>query len=148
MPTADVSIAQHIDLFRERFTRLLITSPMPAIAITDERTGDTRQLSAVTPMYDAEAGMGDVHFGQNVYLADGTYTVTITVGDEQAQFRGVMVTAVQMATPTGTPPTATATSLTPRPATSIGATPTASRATEPAAPPAEVPTDMPMDMPE
>ena len=44
-------------------------------------------------------GVGDAHWGANLNLPDGTYSVTVTLGDEQAQFRGVMVSSVQMPTP-------------------------------------------------
>ncbi len=45
-------------------------------------------------MYDPTAGIQDMHYGNNIALGPGTYTVTVTVDGEQATFavRVVMTT--------------------------------------------------------
>ncbi len=64
----------------------------PTIRITDEATGVARDLPAVTGMYGTAMGPADFHYGQNVFLPDGTYAVTVMVGaSDTAQFRDVAV---------------------------------------------------------
>jgi hypothetical protein len=69
----------------------VVSSVTPAITITDEASGATRTVDDVAAMYDIQAGQNDLHFGNNVYLPDGTYTVQVTVGPESAQFMHVAV---------------------------------------------------------
>jgi hypothetical protein len=61
----------------------------PTIRITDKATGESRDLPQVVGM----AGMSsDFHYGQNVWLPDGTYQVTVFVNPtDTALFRDVMV---------------------------------------------------------
>jgi 5-hydroxyisourate hydrolase-like protein (transthyretin family) len=63
----------------------------PQISITDDATGQTRALASVMSMYDIQVGQSDLHYGNNVYLPDGGYTVTVVVGSDMAQFSQVMV---------------------------------------------------------
>jgi hypothetical protein len=68
----------------------------PTIRITDKATGESRDLPGVMGM---SSGMNatDFHYGQNVFLPDGTYLVTVQLGaDDAAQFRDVMVMAAPM----------------------------------------------------
>ena len=37
-------------------------------------------------MYDATVGLQDMHYGNNISLGPGIYTVTVTVDGEQATF--------------------------------------------------------------
>lgn len=67
----------------------------PTIRITNKDTGETRSLPHVTGMYGSTMGMSDFHFGQNLFLADGTYLVTVEVGPDTALFRDVLVMAEQ-----------------------------------------------------
>jgi hypothetical protein len=75
----------------DKATGAPLGSPMPRITITDRKTGSARELKAVTAMYDVKEGQGDVHFGENVHVANGTYTVTVSVGGERAVFKKVAV---------------------------------------------------------
>jgi hypothetical protein len=69
----------------------------PTIRITDKATGVARDLPAVMGMYSSSMGPSDFHYGQNVFLPDGTYTVTVMVGEsDAAQFRDVDVMAGPM----------------------------------------------------
>jgi len=65
--------------------------PAPKITITDRKTGRSRELQAVTAMYDVTEGQDDLHFGDNVHLANGTYRITVSVGGERAVFKKVAV---------------------------------------------------------
>jgi len=66
-------------------------SPVPKITITDRKTGRSKALQAVTAMHDVTEGQGDPRFGDNVYLADGMYRITVSVGGERAVFKKVAV---------------------------------------------------------
>jgi hypothetical protein len=68
----------------------------PTIRITDKASGATRDLPQVMGMYGASMGMSDFHYGQNVFLPDGTYLVKVLVGMDSAEFRDVMVAATPM----------------------------------------------------
>jgi 5-hydroxyisourate hydrolase-like protein (transthyretin family) len=63
----------------------------PQIQITNESTGQSRMVDDVAAMYDVQVGMGDLHYGNNVYLPDGTYTVTVMIGQETATFQHVAI---------------------------------------------------------
>lgn len=67
------------------------SSVMPSITITNVATGASRPLSDVMLMYDVQTGQSDLHFGNNLYLPDGTYTIVVTIGQENAQFVNVAV---------------------------------------------------------
>jgi len=73
-------------------TGAVATDLMPNIRITDKDSGVSRDLPDVMGMYDMSMGPSDVHFGQNVFLADGTYQVMVMLAPtETAQFRDVSV---------------------------------------------------------
>jgi hypothetical protein len=63
----------------------------PVIRITDKSTGESRDLPQVMGMYAVQTGPSDFHYGQNVWLPDGTYTVTAMIGPDTAVFRDVEV---------------------------------------------------------
>jgi len=65
--------------------------PAPKITITDRKTGRSKALQAVTAMPDVTEGQGVPHFGDNVYLVNGTYRITVSVGSERAVFKKVAV---------------------------------------------------------
>src|SRR5438105_2543805 len=71
----------------------VVTDVTPSIRVTDRSTGESRDLAQIMGM---NTGMGaeDFRYGQNVFLPDGTYWVTVQLGrGETAQFRDVMVVA-------------------------------------------------------
>jgi hypothetical protein len=64
----------------------------PQISIANDSTGQSRNLEDVVAMYDVQTGPSDLHYGNNLYLQDGaTYTITVTIGNETAQFSHVPV---------------------------------------------------------
>ncbi len=63
----------------------------PQITITSESNGQSHTVDDVAAMYDEQMGMGDLHYGNNIYLADGTYTIAVTIGSETATFQHVPV---------------------------------------------------------
>jgi hypothetical protein len=68
----------------------------PTIRIVDKSSGESRDLPQVMGMYGAAMGMSDFNYGQNVFLADGTYLVKVLVGSDTAEFRDVMVASSPM----------------------------------------------------
>jgi hypothetical protein len=90
----------------------VIKDVVPTITITDQASGASRQLAVVVAMYDVAVGDSDFHWGNNVYLADGMYTITAKVGSDTVTFKDVSVsggtapTAMQsMTSTTGSPTT-------------------------------------------
>jgi len=66
-----------------------------SIAIANDMTGEMRNLSSMMSMNAmmsaTQMGMEELQFANNVYLPDGSYTITVMVGTEAAQFNHVMV---------------------------------------------------------
>jgi len=75
---------------------MMVTDVTPVIRITDKLSGVSRDLPQVMGMLDPGMGMTDFHYGQNLFLPDGTYQVTVMIGSDTAQFRDVMVEASPM----------------------------------------------------
>jgi hypothetical protein len=94
MPMTDQGrpVNRHIEVaVYDNATGAGLRGVMPRITITDRKTGRVRELQAVTAMYDVTEGQGDLHFGENVHLANGAYRVTVSVGGERAVFKKVAV---------------------------------------------------------
>jgi hypothetical protein len=76
----------------------IVNDLTPTIRIVDKSTGEARDVPAVMGM---AGGMNasDFHYGQNVFLPDGTYQITVLLGpDDTAQFRDVVVASSPMMT--------------------------------------------------
>jgi len=85
-------VTRHLEVtVYDTVTGARLRSAMPRITITDRKTGRSTDLQAVTAMYDVTEGPGDVHFGENVHLPNGTYRITVSVGGERAVFKKVAV---------------------------------------------------------
>jgi len=69
----------------------VVDSVTPVIRVTDKSTGQFRDLPDIMSMFDSQMGMSDFHYGQNVWLPDGTYNVDVLLGMDTASFRDVMV---------------------------------------------------------
>jgi hypothetical protein len=68
----------------------------PTIRIVDKATGEAHDLPSVMGM---SGGMtpSDFHYGQNVFLPDGTYQISVLLGPaDTAQFRDVVVESSPM----------------------------------------------------
>lgn len=57
----------------------------PVISVTNKSTGQT-QLVPIVVMQGVIEGSGDYHYGNNVNLPNGQYTVTVVIGSETANF--------------------------------------------------------------
>src|SRR5207248_2255279 len=89
---------QHLEVqITQAATGNIVMDVTPTIRITDKPTGTSRDLPQVMGMYGSTMGPTDFHYGQNVFLPDGTYTVTVLLGPaDSAQFRDVVVIAPPM----------------------------------------------------
>jgi hypothetical protein len=72
-------------------TGTLATKAIPKIMITNQGTGKSRSLASITAMYDVKESQKDLHFGSNLFLPDGKYTVLVVVGNEKAIFKDIAV---------------------------------------------------------
>ncbi|HEY1297609.1 MAG TPA: hypothetical protein VGJ60_31390 [Chloroflexota bacterium] len=74
----------------------VVSDVTPTIRIVDRSTGESRDLPSVMGM---SGGMStsDFHYGQNVFLPDGTYQISVLLGPaDTAQFRDVVVASSAM----------------------------------------------------
>ena len=84
------SVNRHVEVhLYDKGAGAVLSTPMPMITITDQASGTSRELHSVAVMYDVKLGPQDLHFGENLYLPAGVYTVTVTVGGEQATFKDI-----------------------------------------------------------
>jgi hypothetical protein len=65
-----------------------IKDVVPIVKVTAPDSS-SRQLSNITACRVTRHRETEPHFGDNVYLPNGTYTITVTVGIETAVFRNV-----------------------------------------------------------
>lgn len=76
----------------------VVSDVTPTIRIVDKSTGEARDLQGVMGM---ATGMNaaDFHYGQNVFLPDGTYQISVLLGPaDTALFRDVTVASSPMMT--------------------------------------------------
>ena len=72
----------------------MVMDVTPLIRVTDKATGESHDLPQVMAMHEMSS---DFHYGQDVFLPDGTYLVTVMVGEsDTALFRDVDVMASPM----------------------------------------------------
>jgi hypothetical protein len=86
----------HLEVHIEDRSGMVVNSVTPDIRVTDKMSGVRRDLNDVMGMYGVQMGPSDFHYGQNVWLPDGTYTVTVMIGSDTAEFRDVTVSGGQM----------------------------------------------------
>jgi hypothetical protein len=69
----------------DRMTGDVARSTNPVITVTSKSTGQTQPVPIVV-MQGIVEGPGDYHYGNNVDLPKGDYTVTVVIGSETANF--------------------------------------------------------------
>jgi hypothetical protein len=86
------SVNCHIEVaVYDKATGAPLGNAMSRITITERKTGRSRALRAVTAMYDVKEEHRNLHFSDNVHLANGAYRVIVFVGGEQTVFKKVVV---------------------------------------------------------
>ncbi len=63
----------------------VVKTANPVLTITSDATGQTRQVPIVV-MQGIVEGPSDFHYGNNVDLPQGKYTVTVVIGSESSNF--------------------------------------------------------------
>src|SRR5260370_14883930 len=82
MPMSDV---RHVELHvYDRDTGKPVLDARVAITLTG--ADRKRRAAPIARMYGVEEGLDDVHYGNNVGLPVGAYTVDVTVNGERAHF--------------------------------------------------------------
>jgi hypothetical protein len=69
----------------DKKTGNVVKTVAPVITVTDDATGKVQQVPLVV-MQGVVEGPGDYHYGNNVDLPNGKYTVTAVIGSETANF--------------------------------------------------------------
>jgi hypothetical protein len=69
----------------DKKTGNVVKTLTPVLEITNDATGETQQIPIVM-MQGIVEGPSDYHYGNNVDLAKGNYTVTVVIGSETAKF--------------------------------------------------------------
>jgi len=77
----------------DRRSGVEVKTLVPVVTITNQTTRGSRALANVRACLVANHRETEPHFGDNLYLPEGTYTVTVRVGSETATFRNVAVKA-------------------------------------------------------
>jgi hypothetical protein len=94
-PTMDqgMLVNHHLEAHITRNTTgAVVNDVTPTFRVTDKATGESRDLPQVMAMYGVQMGPADYHYGQNVWLPDGTYIVTVMIGPDRVVFRDLTVT--------------------------------------------------------
>ncbi len=80
----------------------VITDKSVSIDLTNTTTSEKQSVPVAT-MYNVQVGPSDTHFGNNVALAPGAYTVDVDVAGEKATFNITSTTMGGTPAPMGTP---------------------------------------------
>ena len=101
MPAATMTVTdqgmpvnRHLEvhIFDKR-TGVEVKDPIPTVNLTDQTTGTSRLLANITAWLLSRHRDREPHFGDNLYLTNGMYTITVVVGDETAVLKDVLLTA-------------------------------------------------------
>ena len=86
MGMSDMSMGQHLEVsVKDRKTGAVVTDKMVAIKVKDDMTKEEMNVT-VMMMYGVDKGMADTHFGNNINLMSGDYTIVVTVDSDVAIF--------------------------------------------------------------
>ncbi|HEV2218083.1 MAG TPA: hypothetical protein VGV88_10980 [Candidatus Dormibacteraeota bacterium] len=69
----------------DKKTGNVVKTVNPVLTVKNDTTGQTQQVPIVV-MQGIVEGPGDYHYGNNVFLPKGEYTVTVVIGNETASF--------------------------------------------------------------
>lgn len=96
MATADQGqpVNRHLEVhIYDKGTGRELKEVVPTVTMTDQATGAPRRLPDVLACMISNHREIEPHFGDNLYLADGKYTVAVAVGDQIASFEPLVVKA-------------------------------------------------------
>ena len=69
----------------DKKTGNVVKTVNPVLTVKNDATGQTQQVPIVV-MQGIVEGPGDYHYGNNVFLPKGEYTVTVVIGSDTASF--------------------------------------------------------------
>jgi hypothetical protein len=97
MADQGMAVNHHLEVhITDNSTGSVVSDVTPVIRVRDKSTGVSRDLNDVMAMYGAMMGPSDFHYGQNVWLPDGQYDITVMLGSQSALFRDVQVAGGEM----------------------------------------------------
>jgi hypothetical protein len=87
MDMPDMPLTHHVEVsVKDLKSGAVITDKPVTIQVTDDATKQVTNIPIAT-MYGFDEGVAGTHFGNNVMLSPGNYTIAVTVGDETATFQ-------------------------------------------------------------
>ena len=87
-------VNRHVEIhIFNKSTGAEVKDPVPTVRVTDQATGTSRLLTNITACLIAKHRDREPHFGDNVDLVDGKYTITVVVGGETAVLKDVAIKA-------------------------------------------------------
>ncbi|MBI4203181.1 MAG: hypothetical protein HY532_08735, partial [Chloroflexi bacterium] len=85
-------VNHHLEIYVfDRLSNAEVRTHTPIVTIADQARGIPRGLPDVRACLLANHRVTEPHFGDNLYLADGAYTITVGVGSETAVVEDVLV---------------------------------------------------------
>lgn len=76
-----------------RLTGAVVENEMPTISIQPAGSTHWQALSSAVAMYGTRLQLADYHYGNNVYMKKGDYTITVTLHGQKAVFSNLQVFA-------------------------------------------------------
>ncbi|MCC7263520.1 MAG: hypothetical protein IT369_13465 [Candidatus Latescibacteria bacterium] len=90
MAMSGMATTQHLEVFvKDRKSGAIVSDQPVTIKVSNEATKE-ETVVPVAMMYGLSEGTADTHFGNNVMLMPGNYTIAVAVGSEQAIFMVTM----------------------------------------------------------
>ena len=98
MTTADQGkpVNRHIEVHVfNRSSGAEVKDVVPVVRVTNQATGASRALTNLMACRTSNHRETEPHFGDNVYLPDGRYIITVAVRQDTAVFRDVVLKATK-----------------------------------------------------
>jgi len=89
----DANANHHVEAHIWDASGAVVSNIVPTITVMNQATGATWTMDQMMGMYDIQVGTSDLHFGNNIHLDDGTYTISVMIGSETATFSNVAVSS-------------------------------------------------------
>ncbi len=89
-------VNRHIEVhIFNKGTGVEVKDVIPTVQIKDQAKGTSRALANVMACRTARHREIEPHFGDNIYLPDGKYIITVGVGKEKAVFENLVLKVAQ-----------------------------------------------------
>jgi len=86
------AVNHHLEVYVfDKRTGVEVKQVVPAVVVTNQRSRASRTLTNLTACQVSRHRETEPHFGDNLYLPDGTFTVLVTVGRQSATFTDIVV---------------------------------------------------------